>query len=429
MPTASAIDVIALLVAAAIAFEDPPTPSALAAAGIVVLVAAIATDLMTRRTIRRLDRDPVHSARTPRHLARQLQITHCAGVLATLAAYIVIPRHVATPTWTTLLSSATLSGALTLLPLMGLLVIRTSATYSFSRALLATHHKSPARSRRAHIAVTLREHFGLVLVPLMIAWIVIDLVRLIGIDHLFAEHRLATAVAATVVFLIAFPRLVLVVWNTTPLRAGPLRTRLERLAFTNRAALPPLYVWNTRNRLSGALLVGCFWPHRSVVLTDGLIARLTDDQIEAVVAHELAHLQHRHPQLRLMALLAPLAAAVLVLTALPLDATAALSLLADSSPILFSVLLLVASFVLILAFGPWARLLETQADLTACRLLEPYRSSDDLHPTAARPHLRLGRALAALEPARRQASWQHPSLAARLAQLRRLRTDPAAAAA
>jgi predicted Zn-dependent protease len=43
-------------------------------------------------------------------------------------------------------------------------------------------------------------------------------------------------------------------------------------------------------------------PGNTVVLMDGLVKRLTDDQVMAVVAHELGHLHHRHVMQRIVSI-------------------------------------------------------------------------------------------------------------------------------
>ena len=50
-----------------------------------------------------------------------------------------------------------------------------------------------------------------------------------------------------------------------------------------------------------AFATGLFKRDRLVAVTEGLAARLTDDEIEAVMAHELAHIKHRDILLSIIA--------------------------------------------------------------------------------------------------------------------------------
>ncbi len=79
-----------------------------------------------------------------------------------------------------------------------------------------------------------------------------------------------------------------------PLPAGPLRSRLLRLAEAADVRLHDVVVVaSTRPHHANATLCGVLRP--VVRLDEALLARLTEEEVEAVVAHELAHLVLRHP--------------------------------------------------------------------------------------------------------------------------------------
>ncbi len=79
----------------------------------------------------------------------------------------------------------------------------------------------------------------------------------------------------------------------TPLASGALRGRLTRLAAD--AGLPDLGLYQThvgeRTRLANAAVV-TVGRERRVLLSDTLLADHSDEEVEAVVAHELAHIAH-----------------------------------------------------------------------------------------------------------------------------------------
>lgn len=79
----------------------------------------------------------------------------------------------------------------------------------------------------------------------------------------------------------------------TPLGKGALRDRLTQ--FTAKAGLPGVGLYEThvggRTRMASAAVVSV-GGERRVVLSDTLLADHTDEEVEVVVAHELAHVVH-----------------------------------------------------------------------------------------------------------------------------------------
>ncbi|HEX7784995.1 MAG TPA: M48 family metallopeptidase [Methylomirabilota bacterium] len=106
---------------------------------------------------------------------------------------------------------------------------------------------------------------------------------------------------ATAVFLIGYALLALVapIWlvplfyRLTPLPDGPLKTRL--LALAERVAVPVTGIWvvdqSRRSRTANAAVTG-LGRTRRILLFDTLLSEFGPDEIEAVVAHELAHQLH-----------------------------------------------------------------------------------------------------------------------------------------
>ena len=79
-----------------------------------------------------------------------------------------------------------------------------------------------------------------------------------------------------------------------PIRRAALRVRLEALARRADASVVGVYEWRLASRSSrpNAALAG-LGRTRRVLLSDRLLADYSDDEIEVVVAHELAHHVHR----------------------------------------------------------------------------------------------------------------------------------------
>lgn len=90
------------------------------------------------------------------------------------------------------------------------------------------------------------------------------------------------------------PRVMRQAPSGTPLSTGALRERLARLAA--KAGLPALGLYQTsvadRTRLANAAVL-TIGGERRVLLSDTLLADHSDDEVEVVVAHELAHVLRR----------------------------------------------------------------------------------------------------------------------------------------
>jgi STE24 endopeptidase len=96
--------------------------------------------------------------------------------------------------------------------------------------------------------------------------------------------------------LVLYPKLILPLFNKlTPLPEGPLRGRLlalgDRTGF--RASTIEVIDGSKRSGHSNAYFTG-FGRFRRIVLFDTLIAQLTAEELEAVLAHEIGHYRRGH---------------------------------------------------------------------------------------------------------------------------------------
>lgn len=102
-------------------------------------------------------------------------------------------------------------------------------------------------------------------------------------------------VAALIVMARVAPIMLLPLFYTfTPLNRESLRARLVSLS--QRAGVPVLgvYEWalGAKTRRANAALVGT-GATRRIIVSDTLLAEYSDDEIEVILAHEIAHLVHR----------------------------------------------------------------------------------------------------------------------------------------
>ncbi len=170
-----------------------------------------------------------------------------------------------------------------------------------------------------------------------------------------------------IVVLAVMPVVMCRVWDTVPLRgslpgqddADDLHTRLMAHCTAARVRVRGIRVWRTGGAMVNGAVIGMFGPLRYVLLTDALLERLARRELEAVMAHEVAHIKLRHMPWLVCAVLG---------TALPLASGVELLLAATNTPIAapLEMALVAGVFAAGLgAFGFVSRRFEWQADAYA----------------------------------------------------------------
>lgn len=141
------------------------------------------------------------------------------------------------------------------------------------------------------------------LVPIVLILTVVDLsalaVRpLIGrwSDISIGWTQQAIILAAAAGIYVVSPDLLRRILRTVPLEPSPLRTRLLEVAARHNLKVREILLWQTHHNICNAAVMGIVGRFRYVLLTDLLIETMSDEQIEAVFAHEIGHVVHRHMQ-------------------------------------------------------------------------------------------------------------------------------------
>lgn len=188
-------------------------------------------------------------------------------------------------------------------------------------------------------------------------------------------------ISVAVVFLFA-PVLLKRVLSTAPLPDSPLRRRLVDLCRRNRLRYREILLWRTDNHMSNAAVMGILPRFRYILLSDLLLETMTDEQIEAVFAHEVGHIVHRHMPwyvVFFMALMLVIAGPgeylVRLVEEINLPGWLPLELISTS----------VAVTMFLLAFGFVSRRFERQADVFAARMVELTRPAAVTGPVAVGP--------------------------------------------
>ena len=111
----------------------------------------------------------------------------------------------------------------------------------------------------------------------------------------FWAPDVALGLVAGVVFLIA-PVMLRRIWRTHSLEPGPMRDRLEAICRRIGLRVRDILVWKSDGMVVNAAVMGIVPQMRYVMLSDGLLATMRPQQVEAVFGHEAGHVIHRHIQ-------------------------------------------------------------------------------------------------------------------------------------
>ena len=266
-----------------------------------------------------------------------------------------------------------------------------------------------------------RVEIAIVLAP----WVMLVLAT--GLTAMVFRHSrwYATAdlVASGVVLvgvLIFSPLLLRGIWRTSPLPDGPLRDRLEEFCRRTGFRCNDILIWHTHRHLANAGVVGPTPLLRYVMLTDSLLHNCAAEEVEAIFAHEVGHVRHRHLPFYLL-----MGAAFVAFYANVMDAAAALGFTEPLDSILAlglttgqaCTVLAFAAFYWAVCFGYISRRMERQADFYALEAVEdPWafvNAMGKLAQMSGRP--------------RAAGSWRHFSIERRIDYLREAIADPTVA--
>ncbi|HEX7010760.1 MAG TPA: M48 family metallopeptidase, partial [Phycisphaeraceae bacterium] len=155
----------------------------------------------------------------------------------------------------------------------------------------------PIWSRGQFLLAQARHHLGLILVPVLLVYGWGEVVAHMEAARWPLMNQTPPVLwlvgGAGAIFLMA-PLLVRHLWDTIPLPAGELRDRLLAMCRRHRIGVRELLLWRTFGGTINAAVMGLIAPLRYILLTDGLLEMLNRQQVEAVMAHELAHVRRHH---------------------------------------------------------------------------------------------------------------------------------------
>lgn len=278
---------------------------------------------------------------------------------------------------------------------------------------------------RRYFTSNLRLQILFTLVPVLLILLARDVISLLLWLMNVAPDR-APAIEAGVMLLatagvfIYAPHILRTVLSTEPLPDSPLRRRLQALCQQHGLRYRDILLWHTDNNMGNAAVMGMIPQLRYILLSDLLLETMTDEQIEAVFAHELGHVVHRHMAWYVIFFMIVMAVAAgpgeLIHTQL-----GRFQLFPGDRDLLM-LLLGVGGFLL--SFGYISRRFERQADVFAARTIEPAGGTHVGQRGATVFASALHRVAVINNIPVAARSWCHGSIAKRMNYLRHLSTDP-----
>jgi STE24 endopeptidase len=270
------------------------------------------------------------------------------------------------------------------------------------------------------VLLFLHDLLSLTLLPVLSRF---ELVR----DHPGIVDLCAAGISTGTILLFA-PEILRRVLQTEPLRDSPLRRRLEEICRQNGIRYREVLLWHTSYQMSNAAVMGFVPRTRYILLSDLLVETMSDEQIEAVFAHELGHVIHWH----LFWLVATLSALIMLVSGPGQILADRLASLRPPPPdwVQWTLLGGAGLGVFALVYGFVSRKFERQADVFAARTVQSFVEPAAVAPVPVGRHgaevfcSALRRIAAVNNIPEATPSWSHGSILRRMRFLANLGENP-----
>ena len=155
----------------------------------------------------------------------------------------------------------------------------------------------PIWSRSQYITAQFRYQIALLFIPLTVLLALIQLIEYFAprdLSFWSVDPRPMLHICGAACVLFFSPLMIRHIWKTAPLPEGELRQRLLAMCKQHQVGVRDLLLWQTFGGIVNAAVMGLIRPMRYILLSDGMVELLHRPQVEAVMAHELAHVRRRH---------------------------------------------------------------------------------------------------------------------------------------
>jgi len=267
-----------------------------------------------------------------------------------------------------------------------------------------------------YLGYNTRHHLLFIAVPVALVILIADSLTLI-MPRFLTEQEMTYALPGAMIIVVALvfsfaPLLIVRIWRTERLGDGEMRSALERICQGLGLKSRDILVWRSGGMITNAAVLGLFAQSRYILLSDGLIEQMDRRDIEAIFAHEAAHIIHHH-------ILYAVLFTIAVVNTSVLAGYWVASLWGDWAQWAGNLIVLgVVGGVWGLGFGWVSRRFERQSDATAAWMSGNPPSDEDPDLITHEGAAAFARALQRVGdlngiPARRR-NWRHGSLAQRI---------------
>lgn len=171
--------------------------------------------------------------------------------------------------------------------------VRMAETLAYTEA----HPALPVWTRRQYIVYSLRHQLLLIALPISLILTLSDVLTMyllpalpeVWKPYVMVGGSLAVAFS---VFLVA-PFLLVRVWSTTRLQ-GPLRDELDTICSRLKLRYRDILIWKSDGVIANAAVMGLLPNIRYILISDGILERMSPKQIRAIFAHEAGHILSHH---------------------------------------------------------------------------------------------------------------------------------------
>ncbi len=269
---------------------------------VVIVLLAAASSLWV---VRRLGREPWNADPAQRLFARFGMVLRTLLLMSIAVDVLLTPWMVVVRNHWRLKNLIAIDDLVALTPFFLGAILCWTAQYPAERAIraLAADRGQDGGGRRIwrlgeYLLFNIRFQLLLMVVPMTGFLAAYDLadkysMQLYRWTHFDYAEQAALMVAAGLMFLIS-PVILRYVWSTRVLPPTALRERLQRICNRIRMRYREILIWQSDGVVVNGCVMGLLPAVRYILLSDGLLETMKDEQVEAVFGHEAGHVKHLH---------------------------------------------------------------------------------------------------------------------------------------